>query len=53
VPADRTATGPGVNFINVLQAALMLADISKAQKKIDNLTGFFCAFGICMPKSCS
>ena len=32
---------PGVNFINVLQAAFVLAD-PKSVKKTDNLTVFLC-----------
>jgi hypothetical protein len=36
---------PGVNFINVLQAALTHADPESAKKKTDNLTVFFSLSG--------
>jgi len=41
----------GVYFTNILRAAFMLAD-PKSGKKTDSFTVFFCAFGICMDKSC-
>jgi len=41
----------GVHFIKVLQAAFAHAN-PKSAKKTDNLTVFFCAFGICRHKSC-
>ena len=41
----------GVNFINILLEAFMLAD-SKSAKKIDCLFVFFCDFSICVRKSC-
>ncbi len=39
----------GVNFINVLWAAITRAD-PKSAKKTENLTIFFCTFGICTRK---
>jgi len=38
-PAPRPTSSPGVNFINVLQAAFTSADL-KSPKKADNLTVF-------------
>ncbi len=46
-----TPSASAVNFTNVLCAAFTLLDPEKV-KKIDNLTVFFKAFGICKRKSC-
>jgi len=43
---------PGLNFINVLRTAFTRAD-PKSVKDTDDLTVFFCAFGICKRKSCA
>jgi len=40
----------GVNFINVLRAAFAHSD-PKSTKKTDNMTAFFCTFGIFARKS--
>jgi len=37
---------PGVNFINVLRASVMLTD-PKSVKKTDGMTVLFCEIGIC------
>jgi len=41
----------GVNFMNVLQAAFVHKD-PKSAKRTGKLTVFFCAFRICVHKSC-
>jgi len=43
---------PAVNFTNLLRAAFMLVDPERV-KKIDNLTVFYNAFGICKHISCT
>jgi len=43
-------TTPGDNLINIQQAAFAHADPESA-KQTENLTVFFCTFGICMRKS--
>jgi len=37
---------PGVNFINILQAAFACADPESAKKELQ-LDRLFCSFGIC------
>ncbi len=46
------ASAAAINFTKVLGAAFRLID-PQCIKKIDNLTVFFNAFGICERKSCS
>ena len=44
---------PGVNFTNVLRAAFTFYRYQKRRKKDSQVKQLFCAFGICVSKSCS